>query len=114
MKKILVAILITVAAAQCQAIFWRDNQSYLNTRFQNNDLAYEPVLRYESKQSLNPLNNNTMSRDYTTEIFEHRIRGRKVESRKIGTYPGWTLEGSLYRTGDLLIAIRGLNDNLGE
>lgn len=98
--------------AGCKVIFWQDTTGFLNVRWDDATNAYEPVLHYQSKLSWNPLNGNPMSRDYHSEILLHKVDGEKIKTSSLAEFEGWTLEASLYKAGNKIFLIRGLNDSL--
>ncbi len=98
----------------CKVLFWSDAVNWQGGTWRDESAFIEIQLEYESKADWNPLNQNVLSRNYTTTILQHRIQGDQIQTTPLAHYPGWTLNGSLFVTGTgLVIAQRGTDDGYG-
>lgn len=111
-------------------VVWRDARHALQTQ-----------LRFESRISLNPLNQDALTGNYESRILIVRLNASEaelraareavansndsrggqnqsptvaVDRRLLAGYAGWTLEGSLFGMRDYVLAIRGTGGELGE
>ena len=106
------ALLFCLAVNGCQVLFWKESVNREGGIWRNADQFIEIHLLYDSKLSSNPLNQQTLSRNYRTRLLLHSITGSRIQSASFAEYPGWTLRGSLTVFSGGLFAIRGLDDSL--
>ena len=94
-------------------MFWNDAVNWQGGSWQGDDAFVEIQLEYETRASWNPLNQNALSRNYNTVLLLHTFQDDRIQQRPIASYPGWTLNGSLFLAGNYIIAQRGVEGGYG-
>lgn len=101
-------------APSCRSLFYRDAESWLPVSWIDEGRAAEVQLRFQGRASLNPLSQNTITRDVRSEIHLHVVTDRGVESsRRLAEFPGWVHSGALWAAGDQIFLVGRQSDAIG-
>lgn len=111
----LIALLIMTPFFSCAVLFWKDASNSSGGTWKGNDRFIEIQTEFQRKSSWYPLNQNALTRNYSTTLLLHKVSGEaSTSSEKIAHYAGWTLNDTLFLAGSSLIAIRGTSNSLGD
>jgi hypothetical protein len=109
--RFLQALFIALFLTQCKVLFWSQTTNHDGGAWLDDSIFFEVAHDYESKASWFALNQNVMSRNFSTRIMQGLRNSPEV--KEVARYKGWTLTHSLQASPDRLFSIRGLSDGFG-
>lgn len=110
-----ILILLLLAQASCKVLFYSDASTSAGGTWIGTDRFVEIQSLFERKSPWFPLNQNAITRNYSTTLLLHALKNDSVtETTTLAHFDGWTLNDSLFHTGPSLLLLRGKSDSYGD
>ncbi|MBX7058244.1 MAG: hypothetical protein K1X75_09260 [Leptospirales bacterium] len=113
-RSALMILAVSFSVGACKSLFYAPGESWLPISWLGPQRALEARLAFESRMSWNPLNQNQITRNVSTELLIHELRGDQlVSSRRLTRFDGWILSGSIYAAGHEAVMVAGEGNDIG-
>ncbi|MEQ9365513.1 MAG: hypothetical protein RIF32_14805 [Leptospirales bacterium] len=108
--------ILLMSLPACRLLFSQAGERWLDSGWLNYTTVVEVQMRFDTRRSWNPLNQDSISSAYESRIYLRPVRDAatgaalsEAHARPLllARYPGWTLNGSVYGLSDCVLAIRG-------
>ncbi|MCZ8156315.1 MAG: hypothetical protein O9264_09380 [Leptospira sp.] len=117
MKTLPILLVSTLALTlTCSQMIWREAYLQKEVSTSSDRAAVTVQVRYQEKDSWNPLNGTTDKKNYTSKIELLELDGKTVKIKKTWEIPSWTLAESVFfhPESHSLILLHGKNDEYGS